>query len=127
MSAKGSEQNARVATRRMTNVQKLVVTMLNEHGGEDHLGENDTDLELDEYMTAEDVTEAERRQCSDLLIAGGVRWTVHTDESLMAEDDRAAGAGGGTPTGSLQNIQRFQRNDRRSDCGPTIRRTSCWA
>ena len=95
MSAKGSEQNARVATRRMTNVQKLVVTMLNEHGGEDHLGENDTALELDEYMTAEDVTEAERRQCSDLLIASGVRWTVHADVSLMAEGDRAAGAGGG--------------------------------
>ena len=48
MSAKGSERNARVATRRMTDVQKLVVRVLNEHGGEEHLGENDEAIELDE-------------------------------------------------------------------------------
>ena len=61
MSAKGSERNAQVATRRMTDVQKLVVRVLNEHGGEEHLGENHAAIELDEYMAAQDVTEAERR------------------------------------------------------------------
>ena len=53
MSAKGSERNARVATRRMTDVQKLVVRVLSEHGGEEHLGENDAAIELDEYMAAQ--------------------------------------------------------------------------
>ena len=74
MSAKGSERNARVATRRMTDVQKLVVRVLSEHGGEEHLGENDAAIELDEYMAAQArKRRGEERQCSNLLIAGGAR------------------------------------------------------
>ena len=37
----------------MTDVQKLVVRVLNEHGGEEHLGENDAPIELHEHMAAQ--------------------------------------------------------------------------
>ena len=54
----------------MTDVQSWV---LDERGGEGHLGENDTALKLEDYMAAQEVAETERRQCSNLLIAGGAR------------------------------------------------------
>ena len=69
----------------MTDAQKLHVRVLNDRGGEDHLGENDAALELEDIMAVQEVTE-EERQCPNLLIAGGARWAVHAGVSLVAED-----------------------------------------
>ena len=79
-----------MATRRLTDAQKLVVTVLNERGGEDHFGENDAALEPEGFLAAQEVAEAERRRCSGLLVAEGHTgiFAEHPDASLERPEKR---------------------------------------